>query len=92
MSSGRKSGIALALGVATGSLTWAMLTALGLFTLLTTYASAITIIKIFGGIYLQWLAYKAFRSAASVQDREARSWMAKTDRLSAMHCAGTSFR
>lgn len=92
MSLGRKSGIALALGVATGSLTWAMLTALGLSTLLTTYASAITIIKIFGGIYLLWLAYKAFRSAASVRDREARSWMAKTGRLSALHCAGTSFR
>jgi len=72
MSVGRTSGMALAFGVASGSLTWATLTVLGLSALLATYASAMTVIKIAGGFYLLWLAYKAFRAARSPQDPEAR--------------------
>jgi amino acid exporter len=71
MSVGRKSGIALALGVAAGSFCWAMLAAIGLTALLASYAYALTVIKIGGGLYLLWLAYKAFRSAASRHDIEA---------------------
>lgn len=78
MGVGRKSGIALALGVAAGSFTWAILTALGLSALLSTYASALTIIKIAGGLYLFWLAFKAFKSAASAHDLEARQLDGKT--------------
>ena len=51
---GRKAGTVLALGIF-GSLTWALL----------TYALALTAIKMVGGIYLLWLAYKAFKSAAT---------------------------
>ena len=72
MSVNRSSGIALAFGVATGTLTWAILTAVGLSALMATYASALVAIKIFGGLYLLWLAYKAFRSAASSHDIEAK--------------------
>lgn len=71
MAANRPSGMALAMGVATGTLTWALLTAIGLSALLATYASAILVIKIFGGLYLLWLAYKAFRSAASAHDIDA---------------------
>jgi threonine/homoserine/homoserine lactone efflux protein len=71
MSVGRRSGIALALGVAAGSFVWALLAALGLSALLAAYAYAITLIKIAGGLYLLWLAYKAFRSAASAHDISA---------------------
>lgn len=71
MGSGRKSGIALALGVAGGSFCWAVLTVLGLSALLAAYASALIVIKIVGGLYLLWLAFKAFRSAASAHDIEA---------------------
>lgn len=78
MSVSRRSGIFLALGVATGSFTWAMLTALGLSALLATYASAITIIKVVGGLYLLWLAFKAFKSAASSHDLEAKKLDGKT--------------
>lgn len=73
MSVGRQSGISLALGVSFGSLLWALLTAFGLSALLATYASAIIVIKIAGGCYLLWLAYKAFRSAAAAQDMTARA-------------------
>ncbi len=70
MGVGRSSGIALALGVACGSFTWALLTVAGLSALLATYASALIAIKIFGGCYLLWLAYKSFKSAASNHDIE----------------------
>ena len=65
MGAGRKPGMALALGVAAGSLCWGTLTLLGLTALLAAYASILTAIKIAGGLYLLWLAFKAFRSAAS---------------------------
>ena len=71
MAVGRRSGIALACGVALGSLTWALLTVVGLSALLATYAWALIVIKVFGGLYLLWLAYKSFRAAASAHDIEA---------------------
>lgn len=73
MSVNRKSGIALALGVATGSFTWAVLTVIGLSAILSQYAIALTAIKIFGGFYLLWFAYKSFKSAASAHDIEAKT-------------------
>ncbi|TYC65220.1 LysE family translocator [Stappia sp. BW2] len=72
MSVGRTSGLALAFGVAFGSLTWATLTVLGLSALLAAYASALIAIKIAGGFYLLWLALKSFRAARSPQDTNAR--------------------
>lgn len=72
MSVGRASGIALAFGVACGSFTWAVLTVAGLSALLAAYSSALLMIKIFGGFYLLWLAYKSFKSAASAHDVEAK--------------------
>ncbi|MEM7709174.1 MAG: LysE family transporter [Pseudomonadota bacterium] len=71
MAVNRPSGMSLAMGVATGSFTWAVLTALGLSALLASYASALTVIKVAGGLYLLWLAYKAFRSAASAHNIDA---------------------
>ena len=44
------------------------ITAFGLSALLMTYAHALTTIKIIGGIYLFWLAYNAFKSAALRSD------------------------
>jgi threonine/homoserine/homoserine lactone efflux protein len=68
MSVGRSQGIALALGVSAGSFCWALLTAGGLTALLAAYASALTVIKIAGGVYLLWLGYKSFRAALSAHD------------------------
>jgi amino acid exporter len=73
MSVGRRSGMALALGVAAGSFCWAALTVSGLSVLIANYAAALVVIKIAGGCYLLWLACKAFRSAASAHDIEART-------------------
>lgn len=73
MSVGRGSGCALALGVAMGSLCWAILTSLGLSALLAQYAAELIVIKIVGGIYLLWLAHKAFRNAMSAHDIDAKA-------------------
>lgn len=71
MAVGRPAGLSLAMGIATGSFFWAMMTALGLSALLASYAAALFIIKIVGGLFLLWLAVKAFRAAASPHAIEA---------------------
>ena len=73
MSIGRRSGLMLAFGIAAGSFGWALLTVSGLSVLIANYAAALIVIKIGGGCYLLWLAYKAFRSAAAAHDIEART-------------------
>lgn len=65
MSKGRASALLLALGVITGSLFWAVLAATGISAVLTTYAEALLVIKVVGGFYLLYLAYKAAKSAFS---------------------------
>lgn len=73
MSQGRASAVALALGVMTGSLFWAMLAAAGLSTLLTGYADTLLVIKIAGGLYLLYLAYKSAKSALSPNARQVKA-------------------
>jgi threonine/homoserine/homoserine lactone efflux protein len=68
MTHGRKAGMTISLGIFGGSLTWASAAALGLATLLQTYAMALEILKVLGGLYLLYLAYKAFRSVRSDND------------------------
>ncbi|MBG6206459.1 threonine/homoserine/homoserine lactone efflux protein [Labrenzia sp. EL_126] len=71
MERGRASGVKLALGVGIGSGIWATLTVAGLTALIAAYAHAITVLKILGAIYLLWLAYRAFRSAATPEGNVA---------------------
>ncbi len=73
MAGSRNSGKALALGIASGSFLWGTLTLLGLTSLLTLYASFLTVIKIAGAAYLFWLAFKAFRSASRSGDAPIQS-------------------
>lgn len=65
MSVNRESGIALASGVACGTFCWSFLTVMGLAALLVQFSFILFYLKIIGGFYLLWLAYKVFRSAAS---------------------------
>lgn len=80
MERGRGHGVALALGVGTGSGIWAILTVGGLTALVTAYAGALTLLKVFGAAYLLWLAYKAFKSAAT-SDVRTFTRAAKGNRL-----------
>lgn len=68
MAVSRQAGLGLAMGVAGGSFCWAALTAAGLTVVVSAFAWTLTVIKIAGGLYLLWLAYKSFRSALSSRD------------------------
>ena len=71
ISQGRRAGLITALGIACGSFTWACAAALGLATLLRTYAIALEVLKVLGGLYLIYLAWKAYRSARLPDDKVA---------------------
>ena len=64
MRQGRRPALALAAGVVSGSLCWAILAACGISTLLLAWSKALIAIKFIGAGYLLWLAGKAARSAA----------------------------
>ena len=81
VSQGRRAGLALALGVLTGSYIWAILTASGLSALIRTYGEAIIVLKIVGGCYLLWLAWNAYR-AARRSEETYRAQMAALPALS----------
>lgn len=61
---GAKPGFAAAMGVAIGGLFWAVLVAIGLAAIVEQSATAYRVIKILGGLYLLYLAVKAFRARA----------------------------
>ena len=63
LSYGRIAGIRFAAGVVTGSVIWGVLAALGTALLLSQAAWMLMGLKIAGGCYFLWLAFKAGRSA-----------------------------
>lgn len=81
MAVGRQEAVALAAGIALGTGIWAVLAWAGLSALLTAYAGALTALKIVGGLYLLWLAVKAFRSAARTTSSLATAPLAPSSRL-----------
>lgn len=60
---GRKAGLALALGVLTGSMTWACLTTLGISALIRAEPRALMGVELIGGTYLLWLAFSLLKKA-----------------------------
>ena len=63
MNQGRRAALQFAAGVGGGSFFWALLAALGLSARLARYAQALGGVKMMGGLYLLWLAYRAACSA-----------------------------
>jgi threonine efflux protein len=63
MQSGRRAGLALALGVTTGSLTWSIAAAIGLAAIMASSAWALEVLRYVGAAYLMLLALKSARSA-----------------------------
>ena len=63
MRSGRRAALALAGGVIVSSMTWALLAAGGILSFMATFAELLIVLKIAGGLYLLWLAWKAGQSA-----------------------------
>lgn len=60
---GRRSALWLTLGISTGMLIWAVAVSFGLGTLFTTYPLSLVGLKVIGGSYLLWLAFRAMKSA-----------------------------
>lgn len=73
MSRGRAPALVLAAGIVTGSLFWAVLAASGISAVLSAFADALFALKIAGGLYLLYLAYKSPRSALSAKEPQALS-------------------
>ena len=79
---GRKIGIASSIGVCTGALVHVTAAAIGLSSLLAASATAFSLVKYAGAVYLIYLGVKSFRSAGSGLDfqehRQSRvtAWMA----------------
>ncbi len=73
VSAGRRSGLALALGVLSGSMTWAILTTLGVSALVHAEPRALTLVELTGGSYLLWLAYGFLRKSMAAQAPSARA-------------------
>ncbi|MFT6675483.1 MAG: threonine/homoserine/homoserine lactone efflux protein [Sulfitobacter sp.] len=63
MSSGRRSGLALASGVTTGSFIWSIAAAFGLGAVMSANAWLFEVVRYIGAAYLLWLAVKSARSA-----------------------------
>ena len=62
---GRKAALVFALGVVSGSMLWATVATLGVSAALIAYSQFIIAVKIFGGLYLLWLAFKSGRNAVA---------------------------
>ena len=73
MNAVRRDGVVLALGVTAGSMTWGILAVLGLSAVLAAYAPTLYVIKIAGGLYLLYLAWRSARSALQAGEAAARS-------------------
>jgi threonine efflux protein len=69
MHQGRPAALTLAAGVVTGSIFWGMMAATGISVLLTRYAEVLTALKIFGGLYLLFLAFRAGRAALTSDEQ-----------------------
>src|SRR5215207_9363793 len=71
MDQGRRAGLSLAAGVVTGSIFWGLMAATGVSAILMRYPQALIALKIFGGFYLLFLAFKTGREAFT------SDWMAR---------------
>jgi threonine efflux protein len=67
MSRGRASAVALSFGVVTGSLFWGCVAAFGFVAAIKASASLFTAMKVAGGLYLFYLAFRSWRLAFGVR-------------------------
>lgn len=63
MGEGRVKGMQFGLGLSVGHAFWGLIAATGLGAVLKASTSALTVLKLFGGCYLLWLAFGSLRSA-----------------------------
>jgi threonine/homoserine/homoserine lactone efflux protein len=84
---GRKAALAFAFGVISGSMFWATVAAVGVSAVLIAYSHFIVAIKMFGGAYLLWLAFKSGRTALASTSGLASS-SGRTETLKRLYLRG----
>ncbi len=84
---GRKAALMFALGVISGSMFWAMVATLGVSAALIAYSQFIIAVKIFGGLYLLWLAFKSGRNALATAAASAVK-LERTQTLTSVYARG----
>jgi threonine/homoserine/homoserine lactone efflux protein len=90
MGSGRRAAMVFAAGEVSGAAVWALLAAVGLSALLATYSQALVAIKIAGGLYLLWLAWRAARSAFRPAAPYAEMPAARAELLANVYARGVA--
>jgi threonine efflux protein len=65
MDCGRRQAMAFAAGVISGSQMWGIISAVGIGALFARYTTALSVMKLFGGLYLIWLGYGALRARSA---------------------------
>lgn len=63
LAQGRRAGLFVVAGVSSGMLVWSLATAYGLATVLDLFPWSLTAMRIIGGGYLMWLAFKGLKAA-----------------------------
>jgi threonine/homoserine/homoserine lactone efflux protein len=66
VSAGVRAAVRCTLGICTGTLTWAVISALGVSALVAASSVAYDVLRFGGGVYLLWLGISAFRSSSAV--------------------------
>lgn len=70
---GRKSALITVLGVACAMLVWSLAVSFGLATVLALYPKVLVTMKLLGGSYLLWTAFKAIKSSLTGGDLSIKS-------------------
>jgi len=84
---GRKAALAFALGVISGSMFWATVATVGISAALIAWSHFIVAIKIFGGLYLLWLAFKSGRTALATEATTSPK-REQPEKLTSLHARG----
>ena len=69
---GRRAGVVCTLGICTGTMTWATLSAVGVSALVAASSVAYDVLRYGGALYLLWLGVQAFRAHPAPEPRPAR--------------------
>ncbi|KVC29683.1 LysE family translocator [Burkholderia pseudomultivorans] len=85
---GRKAALAFALGVISGSMCWATIATLGVSAALLAWSKLLVAIKLFGGLYLLWLAFKSARTAMAAPASSSAGTAASDPRLARFYARG----
>ncbi|WP_207484036.1 LysE family translocator [Arenibaculum pallidiluteum] len=88
MNAGRRQALTLAAGVMTGSMFWATLAGTGVSVVLASYAQVLTAIKLLGGLYLLYLAWRSARSAMAGGAPRPQGGGTQRDGLPAIYLQG----